>query len=152
AARARRAARVAVDVESNGLFVYRAALCVLQLAWPEDGRIVVAVVDPIAVSIAPLTALFSATGPVKVLHDLTFDARLLAEAAAPLSRVRDTSVAARLLGRKATGLAALLAEELGVAHDKRLQQHDWARRPLREAEIDYLAGDVRHLLELDVLL
>jgi ribonuclease D len=141
-----------VDVESNGLFVYRPALCVAQLAWIEGGATVVAVIDTIAVRAAPLAPLLGPDGPVKVLHDLTFDAKLLADAGAPLARVRDTSVAARLLGRKATGLAALLAEELGVAHDKRLQQHDWARRPLREAEIDYLAGDVRHLLELDVLL
>lgn len=149
AARAGRAARVAVDVESNGLFVYRPALCVVQLAWPERGEMVVAVVDTLATPAAPLADLLGPSGPIKVLHDLTFDARLLAEHGAPIARVRDTSVAARLLGRKATGLAALLAEELGVPHDKRLQQHDWSRRPLREAEIAYLAGDVRHLLDLD---
>ncbi|APR77111.1 Ribonuclease D [Minicystis rosea] len=147
--RAARAERIAVDVESNGLFVYRPALCVLQMAWPEDGAMVVAVVDTLATSVAPLARLFGEGGPIKVLHDLTFDARLLAEAGAPLARVRDTSVAARLLGHKATGLSALLATELGVHHDKRLQQHDWTRRPLRDAEIDYLAGDVRHLLALD---
>lgn len=149
AARAARAPRLAVDVESNGLFAYREGLCVLQLAWEERGAMIVAVVDTQATPIRPMASIFGAAGPVKVLHDLTFDARLLAEHGAPLGRVRDTSVTARLLGRKATGLSTLLAGELGVFIDKRLQQHDWGRRPLRPAEIQYLAGDVRHLLALD---
>jgi ribonuclease D len=58
-------------------------------------------------------------------------------------------VLARLLGRKATGLASLLAGELGITHDKKLQQHDWSRRPLEAPHIAYLADDVRHLMALD---
>ena len=157
AARASRGSRVAVDVESNGLFAYRGALCVLQIAWiedegehePHENKIQVAIVDTLAVPVAPLAPLLGEGGPIKVLHDLSFDAQMLAAAGAPIGRARDTSVAARLLGRKATGLGALLEAELGVRHDKSLQQHDWARRPLGAAEIDYLAGDVRHLLALD---
>jgi ribonuclease D len=152
AARAAGAGRLAVDVEANGLHAYRAALCTLQLAWEEGGEVAVAVVDTIAVPVTPLAPLLGPGGPVKVLHDLTFDARLLAEAGAPLGRARDTSVAARLLGFTATGLASLLASELGVAHAKDLQQHDWSRRPLTPTQLDYLAGDVRHLLALDDLL
>jgi ribonuclease D len=148
-ARASRADRIAVDVESNGLFVYRPSLCVLQLAWREGDATLVAIVDPLTVPLSPLAPVLGAEGPVKVLHDLTLDAQLLAGAGAPLARVRDTSVAARLLGKTSTGLAALLEGELGVAHDKRLQQHDWARRPLGEDELSYLAGDVIHLLDLD---
>jgi ribonuclease D len=147
--RAARAERVALDVESNGLHAFRAGLCVVQLAWPEDGLITVAVVDPLVVPVAPMGPLLGDRGPVKVLHDLTFDARLLAEAGVPIARARDTSVAARLLGHHATGLATLLGSELGHHVDKRLQQHDWARRPLGAGEIAYLAGDVRHLLALD---
>ncbi len=157
AERARRAEALAVDVEADGLFAYRAKLCTLQLAFREgergtpEERMVVAIVDTLAVPVSGLASLF-ATGPVQVLHDLTFDARLLGEAGAPLGRVRDTSVAARLLGRSSTGLAALLAEELGIDVDKRFQQHDWARRPLGEEHLRYLAGDVAHLLELDARL
>src|SRR5262245_57477272 len=147
--RASRAARIALDVEANGLFAYQASLCVVTLAWEEDGQIEIAVVDAWATPIDPLHPLLGACGPVKVLHDLSFDARMLYEAGAPLGRVRDTSVAARLLGFRATGLAALLASELGVTVDKRFQQHDWSRRPLTAEQIVYLAGDVRHLLPLD---
>jgi ribonuclease D len=154
AARAAGAARVAVDVEANGLHAFRPALCTLQLAWPEVGGVAVAVVDTLAVTaqvggLGLLAPLLGPAGPVKVLHDLTFDARLLAEAGAPLGRVRDTSVAARLLGAAKVGLSALLASELGIAHAKHLQQHDWSRRPLMPEELEYLAGDVRHLPALD---
>ncbi len=148
-ARAGRAPRIAVDVEANGLFVYRAQLCTVQLAWEEDDGIALAVIDSIATSVRPFARIFGPGGPVKVLHDLTFDARLLDESGAPLARVRDTSVAARFLGYQATGLASLLASELGVKIDKYLQQHDWARRPLTDEQMVYLAGDVRDLLALD---
>jgi ribonuclease D len=83
-----------------------------------------------------------------VLHDFTFDVKLLAEAGVLLDNVRDTSVLARMLGRKATGLASLLSSELGIVVPKELQQHDWSRRPLRPAELAYLASDVRHLAAL----
>jgi ribonuclease D len=83
-----------------------------------------------------------------VLHDFTYDVKLLAEAGVALDNVHDTSVLARMLGRKATGLASLLSAELGILVAKELQQHDWSRRPLQTAELAYLAADVRHLAPL----
>src|SRR5207247_490236 len=55
-------------------------------------------------------------------------------------------------GFAATGLAAMLASELGVAVTKRYQQHDWSLRPLTPEQIGYLAGDVAHLIALDARL
>ena len=83
-----------------------------------------------------------------MLHDFTFDVKLLADAGVVLANLRDTSVLARMLGRKATGLASLLSSELGIVVEKELQQHDWSQRPLGAKHIEYLAGDVRHLLAL----
>lgn len=140
---------VALDTEANGLFAFQARLCVVQLAWSIDGVVEVAIVDPRATPVAALAPLLGEAGPVKLLHDLTFDARILAEAGLRLARVRDTEVAARLLGRKALGLASLLAEELGFTLSKALQRHDWSRRPLGREHLAYLAGDVAHLHELD---
>lgn len=149
AARCARAEAIAVDVEADGLFAFRPKLCTLQLAFREGGGFVVGVVDTLKADVAPLVEVLSERGPVKVLHDLTFDARLLEESGAPLARVRDTSVAARLLGYKVGGLAALLRLELGLDLDKKYQQHDWSRRPLLPEQIRYLADDVLHLLPLD---
>jgi ribonuclease D len=145
---ARHAPLVAVDAEGNGLFAYRARLCTVQLAWQDAEGMNIAVVDTLAVDPTPLGELLDRTGPLKVLHDFTFDVKLLAEASVELDNVHDTSVLARMLGRKATGLASLLSSELGLVVPKDLQQHDWSRRPLRPAELAYLATDVRHLAAL----
>lgn len=147
--RAARAPVVALDVEGNGLFAYRARLCTVQLAWRERDHVQVAVIDTLAVPPAPLAQLLGDEGPPKLLHDLTFDARMLLESGIKLGRVRDTSVAARMLGRKATGLASLLASELGITVEKELQQHDWSRRPLGERELGYLSADVFWLERLE---
>jgi ribonuclease D len=142
------ASLLSVDVEGNGLFAYRARLCTVQLAWDEDGATRIAIIDTLAVDPKPLGQLLGPAGPLKVLHDFTFDVKLLAESGVELANVRDTSVLARMLGRQATGLGSLLATELGLIAPKALQQHDWTRRPLGPAELDYLATDVRHLAAL----
>src|SRR5579859_912294 len=141
------APRVAVDLEASGMFAYRAAVCTVQLAWGEgEAR---AVVDAMATPIAPLAGLLGEDGPVKIVHDVAFDARMLAEAGVPLGNVHDTSLAARMLGRAATGLASLLESELGVRIGKAMQHHDWRIRPLDDAMLAYLAADVAHLAALE---
>lgn len=134
-------ARLSVDLESNGLFKYRASLCTLQIANVHE----VVVVDTIAAPIAPLAALLGPHGPRKIVHDVSFDARILAEGGVVLGNVLDTSIAARMLGRTATGLASLLEGELGIKVDKRLQHHDWTERPILEGQLRYLVEDVAHL-------
>jgi ribonuclease D len=144
---ARRAPLVAVDVEADGIFAYRARPCTVQLSWGGGER--VAVVDALATSIAPLGELLGEQGPVKIVHDVAFDARLLAENGIALANVHDTAVAARMLSRPATGLASLLEGELGVHIAKTLQQHDWRIRPIDERMLGYLAADVAHLEALE---
>jgi ribonuclease D len=140
------ASRVAVDLEASGMFTYRARICAMQLAW-DAGR--VAVVDTLALSIGGLAGLLGAGGPVKIVHDVAFDARLLAEADIQLGNVHDTALAARMLGRTATGLASLLESELGVHIAKEMQRHDWRERPLDERMLSYLGQDVTYLAALD---
>jgi ribonuclease D len=134
---------VAVDVEASGMHAYRARVCTVQLAWNDGERI--AIVDALATSVEPLAAVLGARTPVKLVHDVAFDARLLAEAGIVLGGVHDTAIAARMLARPATGLATLLSSELEVVISKALQHHDWRLRPLDAAMLDYLALDVRHL-------
>ena len=144
AERLSRSPRVAFDLESNGMHAYRATACIIQLGC--EGEVIV--VDALATSLAPLGDLLSSPHTEKIVHDVAFDARILAEAGVHLANARDTSIAARMLTRPATGLAALLESELGVHIDKKMQQHDWAERPLTAAMVTYLAGDVLHLSAL----
>jgi ribonuclease D len=143
---------IALDAEANGLHAYRPRLCVLQLAWRHQGAVEFAIVDPLAVDPAPLAPVLGAGGPLKVLHDLNFDARLLQDAGIVLGHVRDTAVAARFLGEQATGLKTLCGKRLGITISKGLQDHDWASRPFTDEQLGYLAGDVVHLLALDAAL
>ena len=136
---------IALDIESNGLFKYRAGLCTLQLAAEGADGLAAYVVDSQAITLESLTALLSEHGPRKIVHDIAFDARILAENGIILGNVFDTSLAARMLGRQATGLASLLQSELGLTVDKKLQHHDWTERPITELQLAYLEGDVIHL-------
>jgi ribonuclease D len=144
AERLARSPRVAFDLESNGMHAYRATACIIQLEC--EGEIYI--IDSMATSLAPLGALLASPDTEKIVHDVAFDARILAEAGVFLANARDTSLAARMLTRPATGLASLLESELGVHIDKKMQQHDWGERPLTPAMVTYLAGDVVHLSEL----
>jgi ribonuclease D len=143
------AGSLALDLESNGLYAYRARPCVMQIGLA-DGEILL--IDPLASDLAPLAAVLGPAGPVKILHDLAFDARLLAQENLPLGNVRDTLVAAHLLGYTSLGLATLAAARLNIQLSKGLQRHDWSERPLTEPQRGYLASDVQHLHALDASL
>ncbi len=140
--------RVAFDLESNGLFAYKATICVIQLAAAGE----VTIIDGLTAKLDALAALLGEHGPIKVVHDVAFDARMLAEVGIPLGNCHDTSLAARMLGKSATGLGTLLESELGVKVDKSMQHHDWRRRPFEADALTYLAADVAHLEALDDVL
>jgi ribonuclease D len=136
------AATLGVDTEGDGMFRYRARLCTVQLAAAGD----VHVIDTLAITPAPLLAeLLSERGPEKIIHDVSFDARMLNAHGIALGNVFDTAIAARFLGLKNTGLSSLLAQFFGIELPKHKQQADWGERPLDEEALSYLADDVRHL-------
>jgi ribonuclease D len=103
----------------------------------------------LATPLAPLSAVLGERGPVKIVHDVAFDARMLAECDIDLGNVHDTAVMAQMLGRPATGLASLALSEFGVTLDKSQQTRDWSARPLEATMLSYLATDVTHLEALD---
>ncbi len=147
-ARMRRARRVALDVEGDGLFRYRAQLCTVQLCADED----VAIIDTLATDPRLLSPLVEDASIIKIVHDASFDVRLLREAGVGFAGLFDTSVAARFLGEPATGLASLLQKHLDVKLKKEKQHADWGRRPIDEESLSYLENDVMYLEELaDVL-
>ncbi len=144
-ARAAAAWHVAVDVEADGMFRYRARLCTVQLAVA-DG---IAIVDTLALpDTGLLRPLLGAEGPEKIVHDASFDARMLYAAGMPLGRVFDTAVAARFLGVQSTGLSNLLAARFDVVLEKSHQHADWGQRPIRAPLLRYLEDDVRYLAPL----
>jgi ribonuclease D len=60
----------------------------------------------------------------------------------------DTMAAARILGREAVGLGAMLQAEFGVQLNKRHQRANWGQRPLPQHLLDYASLDTRYLIRL----
>lgn len=137
---------LAFDLEGDGLYRYRSQLCIVQLATDEGD---VRIIDTLAATErSPLAALLGPSGPRKIVHDVSYDARLLAENDVELGNVFDTSVAARFLDEPKAGLASLLEKYFDVKMSKSKQNADWGRRPLGPEDVEYLTGDVRYLLDL----
>lgn len=146
---ARARGRLALDTEADSLHSYFHKLCLVQLSW--DG--VHAIIDPLALGHAamrPLAELLADRGVVKTLHGADYDIRVLhRDLGVRMRNVRDTQVAAQLLGEAQTGLAALVEHELGITLDKRFQRADWGERPLAPELIAYAAGDTAFLAALE---
>ncbi len=142
------ARQLPLDVEGDGLFGYRAQLCTVQLCAGDD----VVVVDTIAVDPDVLAPLVEGDAAEKIVHDASFDVRLLRDVGLDFGRLFDTSVAARFLGEPATGLASLVKKYLNVSLRKEKQQADWGKRPIDAEGLVYLENDVLYLEELADLL
>ncbi|MCA9581316.1 MAG: HRDC domain-containing protein, partial [Myxococcales bacterium] len=145
-----RSSRIALDIEGDGFFRYRARLCTAQIS---DGAHTF-IVDTLALgasregvpaALAPLAELLAPTGPQKILHDSAFDTRILHEHGFELGNVFDTATAARFLGESASGLGSLVEKYFGIRLDKEQQQADWGRRPFSDEALHYLEQDVAHL-------
>lgn len=145
----RRLPRVALDTEVNAMYTYRPRVCLVQLAaaHPEHPADEVFVVDTLAIgTLAPLAPLLGRDPScTPIVHDVAYDSRMLDKGGEPLLRAIDTALHARFLGLSTTGLGALLQERFGITLDKELQRADWGKRPLTEAQLQYVTSDVAFL-------
>jgi ribonuclease D len=138
--------RIGLDTEFLRERTYHAQLCLVQLAAPGAA----ACVDPLTLpQLAPLAALLTAPGVVKVMHASRQDLEVLYPLAGLTRPVFDTQIAAALTGLPAqVGYAELvrrlLRHELAKSHTRT----DWSRRPLSPEQVEYALDDVRYLLPL----
>ena len=135
---------IGLDVETT---LYRQELCLIQIAT----RTHTYIVDPISVGcIEPLRQVLGSKGPTKVIHNASFERRVLGEAGFQLEKVFDTLAASRRLGPSKVrhGLAEVCDRHLGRRLDKSSQTSDWTRRPLSRAQLEYAAIDAEVLLDL----
>jgi len=148
-ARATSATEVALDTEFMREKTYRAELCLVQVA----DALGPVCIDPLAVNVEPLGALFGAAGIVKVMHAARQDLEVLLPATGLVRPVFDTQVAAALAGHPAqVGYAELARRLLAVELPKAHTRTDWSRRPLSPEQQEYALDDVRHLVPLRALL
>lgn len=140
---------LAVDTESNSLFVYRERVCLIQLSTPQTDYIV----DPLRADARPLAALFANPQQQKIFHAAEYDLLCLKrDYGFEFANLFDTMVAARTLGWTQTGLAALLAQHFAVKMNKKHQRANWGKRPLSAEQLDYARLDTHYLFQLRNLL
>ncbi len=133
---------IAIDTEGNSFHAYAERVCLLQIGVPG----LEVLVDPLAVDVGPLGALFADPSRKLLFHGGDFDIRSLRrDFGFSFGRVFDTMVAAQVLGLAELGLASLLRARLGVSIEKGEQRSDWGRRPLTDEQRRYAAADVKHL-------
>jgi ribonuclease D len=142
--------RYALDTEFHRERTYWPHLALVQVAWAADGAAPagVALIDPLAVDIAPLARLLD-SGAVLVAHAAEQDLEVLERACGTVpSRVFDTQVAAGFLGQGSASLASLLSAHLHLRLPKGDRLTDWSTRPLSDGQLRYATADVAHLLDL----
>jgi ribonuclease D len=135
---------VAVDAERASGYRYGQHNYLVQVRREGAGT---ALIDPVALpDLSPLSE--ALVGVEWVLHAASQDLPALAEQGMRPSRVFDTELGARLLGLERVGLAAVVAELLGLGLAKEHSAVDWSTRPLPEQWLRYAALDVEVLVDL----
>ncbi|MCX7838585.1 MAG: ribonuclease D [Anaerolineae bacterium] len=136
---------VAVDTESDSLYSYFEKLCLVQFST----RAADYIVDPLALSLAPLASFFADARIEKVFHAAEYDILCLKrEYHFAFANLFDTMIAARILGWKHVGLGNILHERFGVTLNKKMQRADWGHRPLTAEQLAYARADTHYLLAL----
>jgi ribonuclease D len=148
ARRVEAAGEVAIDTESNSMFVYRERICLVQLAFADEA----VAVDPLAFdarAIEPLRSVLEDPEFPVYLHGGEYDVAVLKrEWSMNLRGLFDTQQAASFLGWERTGYGSLVERVRSVKLDKAHARHDWGRRPIDPAALAYALDDVRHLRPL----
>jgi ribonuclease D len=137
---------LAVDTESNSLYVYREQVCLIQFSTGETDYLV----DPLALTdLSPLSPIFADPKTEKIFHAAEYDVICLKrDFGFKFANIFDTMVASRVLGKQAVGLASILKEMFGLDIDKRFQRANWGRRPLPPPQLAYARLDTHYLIEL----
>jgi ribonuclease D len=142
--------RYALDTEFHRERTYWPRLALVQVAWPASGEgpAGVALIDPLAVDVAPLAKVLAGPG-LMVAHAAEQDLEVLERACGRgPGRLLDTQVAAGFTGYGSSSLMALSQIFLGLTVAKGDRLTDWRRRPLTDSQLAYAAADVENLLEL----
>lgn len=140
--------RYALDTEFHRERTYWPQLALVQIAWWAGGKPGVALLDPLALDMAPLARLLDSPA-VMVAHAAEQDLEVLEQACGTVpSQLFDTQVVAGFLGQGSASLASLASQYLDLRLPKGDRLTDWSARPLTAGQLSYAAADVTHLLDL----
>ncbi|WP_328799300.1 ribonuclease D [Sediminihaliea albiluteola] len=141
------ATAVAVDTEFMRQSTFYPKEALLQLCFDNKAWLI----DPLKITeLEPLRDLMTAPGIIKVLHSPSEDLEVFSLWLDALpSPLFDTQRAAALLDRGfGMGYRALVQELCDITLPKDETRSDWLQRPLTDAQCQYAAQDVLHLLDV----
>ena len=142
---------LALDTEFIRERTYYPKLCLVQIAAHDSkGNLQLACIDPLAIDdISPLLYLLNNTNITKVLHAAHQDLEIFNFLSGQIPQpIFDTQPAAAVLGYgDQMGYGRLMQQVLKVDLDKSQSRTDWAKRPLKQAQLDYAIDDVRYLAQ-----
>lgn len=134
--------RVVLDLEADSLHRYHEKICLIQYA-DADGA---CIIDPLAIEDMRLFSDWLAEADVW-MHGADYDMSLFLQTFGHLPHfILDTQTAARFLGFRQFGLAALVERFYDIVLSKTNQKADWGKRPLSDAMQEYAQGDVVYML------
>ena len=140
------ASEIAVDTESDSLFVYYEKVCLIQIS--ADGQSYV--IDPLETGdLSVLNGIFADKKILKIFHAAEYDIMCLKrDFGFSFENLFDTMLAARMLGKSEVGLGPLIENEFGIHLDKKYQKANWGVRPLSREMLRYAVSDTRFLSAL----
>jgi ribonuclease D len=137
---------IAVDTESNSLYVYHEQVCLIQFSTGQTDYLV----DPLALDdLSPLAPVFANPEIQKIFHAAEYDILCLKrDFNFEFNNLFDTMLAGRILGLQALGLGGMLQDSFGIEIDKRYQRANWGERPLTAPLLAYARLDTHYLIQL----
>ncbi len=134
---------IAVDTESDSLFVYYEKVCLIQFSAGGKNFIV----DPLVTGqLTALEPIFASKKIEKIFHAAEYDIMCLKrDYNLEFSNLFDTMVAARILGEKEFGLGTLIENKFGIHLEKKFQKSNWGIRPLSQEMLLYATMDTQFL-------
>ena len=125
-------------------------LCTVQLSTEKE----VYLIDALPMKdLTPLKMLMENKDVLKIIHNKTFEEKVLGHYGIQINNIYDTLIESRKRHKKnKDGMGNKLGEvcerELGIYLDKSLQASDWTSRPLTQGQRDYAAADAEVLLQI----
>lgn len=141
---------LAVDTESNSLYVYQEQVCLIQFSTREKDILVDTLALP---DLTPLGPIFSSEDILKVFHAAEYDLIcLFRDYGFKFNFLFDTMIAARTLGYQKIGYGSLLEQHFDIHMKKKYQRANWGQRPLKQEMLKYARLDSHYLIPLQAIL
>jgi len=139
-----KAREIALDTESNSLYVYQERTCVIQIC---TGRKIY-LFDPVRLKeMAGLNSITSNPKIVKYIHGADYDVGgLKRDFRLEFNNIFDTMIAAQFLNFEKIGMADLVEHFEGVHLEKKFTKSNWGARPISMHQMVYLCQDVQFLI------